>query len=702
MIFHPPTNLAKLAASAAAIAMLSACSGGTSAPDTFDRDDFSSTGTVTEIESGINVDGPISIQLEDENTFDLEDADLDLIFDEVGKLIDVSGEATLSGKLTDTLTVNSGVKTEVGLRSGAQINGDPDFGIELVADRQYLVFYLGGDANLQIENRATPGTFEEITLSSPLDSRAFIVVDPRDPMHYRFGSTALVRSYGWGESTSGLLPFSPRLGFSELDSFYGHKLDNGAMGIGFKVFDFFEIEGTRVIKDPQFSDINWDDPFASEIEARAGLNGGLNFAFGVLGIGVFSFDLVDASGTIDLGFDRQQAAFALRIDPDTSWVPEWFHFVPETEATGQLFVNGDTNFSLDLTSRFKSRIPEADVAGTLSVNNQYATLTGTTINAGQTLEASITFENETTTGRVNFPEEFMDEIQSQVRAEIDDMLSGAESKVAAMQQAKTDYEFEASLRGLRPQLPVIADSVTAYLESLPNAVELQAEQTTRNYINTTCVQNGLVRPCLRNVLGERTRNSIVDSAGNNAREEVEEAIVTPIEVMAELKKQALEGDDDALRGALKNALQAAYDQRNLKKDVSIEHDFGFPFGVRTIYTTTVERQILNAAQQKTILDARDYIDYIPAASSAYIRAQDLIDAIPADEILQSVKDQIDDTMDAIPSVGGVGYIAEGSTYRAFLTIGDTDYDVGFNVLDPLALKQGVAELIVVQMADAME
>ncbi|MEM9571970.1 MAG: hypothetical protein AAF996_10915 [Pseudomonadota bacterium] len=696
------TGLTKLAASAAVIALVTACSAGQPALETFDRDDITSSGTVTEIEGGINVDGPISIQLEEDESFDIEEADLDLLFDEVGKLIDVSGDATLSGELTDTLTVNSAVKTEVGLRTGAQINEDPDFGIELVADRQYLVFYLGGDANLQIENRATPGTFEEVTLSSPLDSRAFIVVDPRDPMHYRFGSTALVGAYGWGESTSGLLPFSPRLGFSELDSFYGHKLDNGAMGIGFKVFDFFEIEGTRVIKDPQFSEINWDDPFASEIEARAGINGGLNFAFGVLGVGVFAFDLVDTSGTIDLGFDRQQAAFALRIDPDTSWVPEWFHFVPETEATGQLFVNGNTDFSLELTSRYKSRIPEADLAGTMAVDNQSTTLTGTTINAGQTLEASITFENLTTTGRVGFPEEFMQAIQTQVRAEIDDMLNGAEDKVAALQQAKTDYEFEASLRGLRPQLPVIADSVTAYLNALPGAVEAQAEQTTRNYINNTCINSGLVKPCIRSVLSEQARDNIVESAGTNAREEVDEAIVTPLEVMAELKKQALEGDDDALRTALKAALQAAYDQRNLKKDVSIEHNFGFPFGRRTIYTTTVERQILNEAQQKTILDARNFVDYIPAASNTYIRAQDILDAIPADEVLQSVKAQVDESMDAIPEVGGVGYIAEDSTYRAFLTIGGTDYDVGFNVLDPVALKQGVAELIVLQLSAALE
>jgi hypothetical protein len=702
MTLLPTTNLTKLAASAAAIALLSACSSGTPAPETFDRDDFSSTGTVTEIERGINVDGPISIQLEDDASFDLEDVDLDLIFDEFGKLIDASGEATLSGELTDTLTVNSSVKTEVGLRSGAQINSDPDFGIELVSDRQYLVFYLGGDANLQIENRATPGTFEEITLSSPLDSRAFIVVDPRDPMHYRFGSTALVGAYGWGESTSGLLPFSPRLGFSELDSFYGHTLDNGAMGIGFKVFDFFEIEGTRVIKDPQFSDINWDDPFASEIEARAGINGGLNFAFGVLGIGVFAFDLVDASGTIDLGFDRQQAAFALRIDPDTSWVPDWFHFVPETEATGQLFVNGNTDFSLELTSRYKSRIPEADLAGTMAVDNQSTTLTGTTINAGQALEASITFEDQKTTGRVRFPEEFMDEIRAQVRTDIDDMLNDAEDKVAALQQAKTDYEFEASLRGLRPQLPVIADSVTNYLNALPGAVEARAKQTARNYMNNTCIDRGLVRACIRSVLSEGARNDIVASAGTNAREEVEEAIITPKAVMAELKKQALEGDDDDLRRALKDALQAAYDQRDLKREISIEHEFIFPFGRRTIYKTTVERQILNAAQQKTILDARDFVDYIPAASNTYIQAQAILDAIPADEVLQSVKEQVDESMDAIPEVGGVGYIAEGSAYRAFLTIGGTDYDVGFNVLDPLALKQGVAELIVVQMADAIE
>ncbi|MEL7540456.1 MAG: hypothetical protein AAGJ51_06100, partial [Pseudomonadota bacterium] len=625
---------AKLTASASAIALLSACGGGANAPERFDRDDISTTGTVTDIDGGINIDGPVSIQLEEDTTFEIDESDLDLFFDEAGKLIDVSGEASLEGEVTDTLTIASRVRTEVGFRTGAQINEDADFGIQLIEDRDYLVFYLGGDANLKIENRTTPGTFEEVTLTSPLDSKAYILVDPRDPMHYRFGSTALVASYGWGESTEGLLPFSPRLDFSELDRFDGHRLDNGAMGIGFKVFDFFEIEGTRVIKDPQFNDIDWDDPFASEIEAKAGINGGLDFSFGVLGIGVFAFDLVDTSGTIDLGFDRQQAAFDLRIQPDVSWVPEWFHFVPETEATGRLFVNGNTDFALDLTSRFKSTIPEADLAGTMSVDNESATLTGTTVNAGQTLEASITFENERTTGRVSFPPEFVDDINAQVRAEVDNMMNGAEDKVAALETAKTDYEFEASLRGLRPQLPVIADTVTTLLDSLPDSVESAAESQTRSYINNTC-RTVVTRVCLKNIVPRGTQNSIVASAGSNAREEVEDAIITPKAVMAELKKQALDGDDEALRAALKNALTAAYNQRNLSREISIEHDFGRVFGKRTVYETTVQRKILNDAQQKTILDARDYVDYIPAASQTFIQAQSIIDAIPANEVLQS-------------------------------------------------------------------
>ncbi|MEO1553590.1 MAG: hypothetical protein AAFR82_06605 [Pseudomonadota bacterium] len=690
---------AKLAASASALALLTACGGGTKSIERFDRDDFNTTGTVTEIDGGINIDGPVSIQVDEDTTFDINESDLDLLFDEVGKLIDVSGEASLEGELTDTLTVASGVRTEVGFRTGAEINEDSDFGIQLLGERDYLIFYLGGDANLKIENRNTPGTFEEVTLSSPLDSKAFIIVDPRDPMSYRFGSTALVASYGWGESTDGLLPFSPRLDFSELDSFDGHRLDNGAMGIGFKVFDFFEIEGTRVIKDPQFTDINWDDPFASEIEAKAGINGGLDFSFGVLGIGVFAFDLVDTSGTIDLGFDRQQAAFDLRIQPDVSWVPDWFHFVPETEATGRLFVNGNTSFALDLTSRYKSTIPEANLAGTMSIDNQSTTLSGTTVNAGQALEASITFENERTTGRVSFPPEFVDEIRGQVRAEVDNMMNGAEDKVAALANAKTEYEFEASLRGLRPQLPVIADSVTKLLNSLPASIESAAESQTRSYINNTCT-GSVVRLCLKTFLSKGAQSSIVAAAGSNAREEVEEAIVTPKAVMAELKLQALEGDDEALRSALKSALTAAYEQRNLSKEISVEYDFGGVFGKRTIYTTTVQRQIMNPAQQKTILDARAYVDYIPAASQSFIQAQSIIDAIQTNEILQSVKDQVDDSFDAVPSIGGVGYIAEAGTYRGFLTIGGTDYDVGFNVLDPVALSKGVAELIVLHMANA--
>ena len=173
------------------------------------------------------------------------------------------------------------------------------------------VFYVGATLDITITDPDNPAGFRTLTLETPAAGQIILISDPTDPFFYSFASQPIVGEFGSGKSRNGLVPFAPRLDFAGLDSFDGHDLEKGALGLGVKFFDFFKIGGTRVTKLPQPGDIDWDDPFDSAIEYRAGINGFFDFSFSILSVGLFDFELAEGSATLDVGLDRQQMASAV-------------------------------------------------------------------------------------------------------------------------------------------------------------------------------------------------------------------------------------------------------------------------------------------------------------------------------------------------------------------------------------------------------
>jgi len=658
---------------------------------------FTTEGEVTPVGNGYHSVGDLVMNT-GERIQRFEDADLLLDFDADGKLIDFSGETLLPSNISDTVTIASPVRAVVGMMTGAEINADDAFGILLQEETNYFVFFVSTSLDLVIGDRSDPGAVESVTLETPVGGEILIITDPTDPFLYRYGSQALIGTAGRGESTNGLIPFVPQLSHPELDSFSGHELVKGSMGLGVKVFDFFEISGTRVVKNPQFGDIDWEDPFESEIEFRAGLNGDAQFSFSILSVGLFSFDLARTSATLDVGLDRQSMAMQTRVAPDVSWVPDWFPFVPTTEVVGDWFVNGDGEFSASLGGSYRSIVPPADIAGRMQISNEGTILSGTTGDAEGEFTVSAEFRDNATMARVEFEEDFTAGLTGEVTAALDRQLAAAQQALDDLEAAIADYEFELSLRGLRSALPGIADAAISVLNGIPGTVRDAVDNATVAYIRDECITVVFAEVCLSSVVNE---NAIGDTTGADARNQATAKIAPYISMLGNLKTQAQNADSESLREALRLALLAVHGNQEFSETITVTYDFPEPFADATVYNQTVERRIIPVATAEQILAAANNIHRIGETSDIMISAQAIYDAFPTEEVFATTRQEVEDGLAQIPTLDGMGVTISGGAVDAFVTLGQQDYRVGFNVLNPTEATEGVAAIIAEQLlADA--
>ena len=658
-------------------------------PQQLGQANFSALGDTFPTDDGYQSVGTLVMNTgEREQQFD--NSDLTLSFDEEGNLLDLFGETDLPTEITDNVAINSGVKAVVGMMTGAQINADPDFGIQLIDEITYFVFYVGNTFNMTIGDPDDPSISESVTLEPPASGEIVVISDPTDPFLYYFASIPTLGELGFGNSYNGLIPFKPSLDYPGLDSFAGHTLEKASFDIGIRAFDFFNISGLRVIKEPQFGDIDWQDPLNSSIEFRAGINGDLDFSFSVLGVGLFSFDLVEASTTFDVGLDRQQAAIALQLAPDNSWEPDWFHFIPAGEINGEALVNGSGEFEFQLSGLYESEILEASLSGLMRIDNDAVTLAGATTGDGEALEVSIEFAASTTTGRVKFPDSFAGSIKEDVTAALDREIAFVEDMLAELEEAISDYEFEVSLRGIREDLPAAMDQAIAKLNEVPGIVYTRAHNGTRDYMNGVCVSYYLGTACLKDWFNV---GSYARTAGNKARDAASSAIASPRSIMSQLKAAALQADDEQLREGLRQALSQAYDNRRFSQAFTYTHDFGFPFGEYQLYKNTYTRDILTAAQADQVKTARDNAHRIQETSDHKISVQQVYDELPIREIIDEVRQEVEDALTVVPIPEGLGFSVSGTTVSAFVTVSGEDHGVSFNILNPEEMGEGVADLI---------
>ena len=667
-------------------------------PEILGRNNFTPKGDVFPTADGYQSVG--GLELTTGNMVqDFANSDLTVTFDSFGNLIGLNGDTDVPTQMSITHETEGNIRSVVDVLTGAEINADPDFGIKLIEDRNYFVYYIGVDFDMTITDRRDPQKQETITITTPYGGQSLLISDPTDSFLYRYNSTPFVGASGEGESDNGLIPFVPELDFAQLDSFTGHTIETGTKGLGIKFVDVLEISGSRVIKDPQFSDINWDDLFASTVEYKAGMNGDLNFALSIAGFGLFSFDLAEVSATVDVGLDRQHMAMSLRIAPDDALFPGAYGFSPSAEVTGSSYLNGDGDYGFFLDGVWKNQLPAADIGGMLSIENGVVGLQGSVSEGNDTLAVGLTFSNDETVGRVEFPDSFAAGINDSVSDSLDRKIAEVEQLLADLDQAKTDYDFEVSLRGLRSALPGIADEAIRTLNKIPGNARNEAKADTLDYLQNKCVGSGIARVCLDDIVDA---DDIADDAGAQAHRDALAAITAPKAAMTELKRRAQESDDETLRDALRQALADAYDHRRVRIQVSVRKSFGTPFNTTyTIYRRDNYETVLSTTDANNIATARDNVYRIQETSDIVISTQQIIDQLPTTDVITTVKAEVDQGTASVPSVEGLGYRAAGNSYDAFVTIDGTDVATAINVLKPSDVRDGVSDLLADQLLNAV-
>ena len=662
------------------------------------RDNFNTEGIVIPTADGYHSSGTLVMTINGEQKR-FENSELQLSFDAEGNLVELVGETIVPQAVSDNLSLDAQVKTTVGLFSGAHINANPDIDITLKDDMYYFVYYFGQSLDMTIGDRNGSGALSSLTLETPLGGEILFITDPTDVFYYYFAAVPFIGEAGKGESDNGFIPFIPQLDYAELDTFDGHIIEKGAFGIGFKIFDFFNLSGFKVTHQPEFSEIDLDDPLNSPIEFKMGLNGQAEFAFGILGFGLFSFDLAETSATLDVGFDRQQMAMQTVVAPDVSWVPPSFAFVPVSETVGDWFINGDGSFSTSLSSSFESKLPEAMLVGSMQIDNQNVVLKGTVDNGDKPLGVTATFFDNGVSVVVDVYANFSSGISQTVTTALDEKLVEVQQAFDDLQQATADYEFELSLRGLRSALPGLADAAISVLNAIPGTVRDEVDSAIVSYVDNyeTCVNLGLGTVCSNPLDPVVNEQKLGDEKGEVARKQAADAIAPYKTALANLKSVANAASDDAFRAAIASALQQAYNYLTFSKKITITASFPLGIGNKTVYDKTVTKTVISAANADKIKFALDNVDNIEATSNIRISAQQIYDALPVEDAITTARQEVENGLAQIPTLDGVGYTVENGVYTAYAILDGKNYEVDFNVLSPSELAAGIGRLISEQL-----
>jgi hypothetical protein len=672
------------------------------------EDNFSPQGVLTPINTG-NPDttaymneGLLEVNFGDRQQR-FENSTLELEFDSGGNLLDISGETEVPVNLSDNVTLANTTRARVGLLTGAQINADPGFGITLKDEFEYIAFYIGSSTELAIGDPNDPGITESLTLDIPIGGEIVFISDPYDPFFYYYANVPFVGEAGRGDSFNGFIPFIPQEDFDELDSFEGNIIEKGSFGIGFKVFDFFNLEGHRVTRLPNvLEDIDWENPLDSTVEYKAGVNGDASFAFSILSVGIFDFSLASSSATFDVGLDRQHAAMQTTIAPDVSWQPEWFPILPTTEVIGNWSIDGSGDFSALLSGSYESTIPQAQLSGLMVLNNDSATFSAEIPDERFPISLGIEFENDVATAFIDTPDVDINPVITDAVSEgLDRAEVAVENALSDAEAAYGNYQIAFDLNGLRSQLPAIADQVIGILNGIPQTAYDATYDSVLAGFRGTCRTYAGVTLCASAFVDEVSR---AESAARTARNRANDEIAPYIARLNTLKSRANGVEDGpAFRSALKSILLEAIENRLFSFSYTFSQGVTLEFLVTSI-DVTVSRTysntftILNSANTTTFQTAANNVDDIEPTYTVFLDTQAIFDSLPTKEIIAEVRQDVEDNVALLPVFSGAGYTASGLTLNAFIILDDQQVPVGeINPLDPVSLLAAIGDAISAQL-----
>jgi hypothetical protein len=655
---------------------------------TLSKNNLKGEGNVVETENGMSVDGKLTITTADEKEIVLDDAQITVEYNEDGSVKKLEGKAKVPSP-TDYMEFTDPVQADLGYYTGKWLNDNWDLDITLMDDRFYLAFKIALALELKVGTNSDPNATKPLSIKPPVGGHILYIFDYTDPFYYYSAAQDALGEMSFGESSEGNIPYVPIQPVDKIVMFNGKSIRGGT----FPIFKVIEVSGVQ-IRNTEFNvELVEEEPFPLSFSAGfgAGINGTFNLSLPIISWVTFEIPLGEASAavTAEAGTNgiKAQAFLNGLAKPDNSWWPEIIPVKPGGQIRALGYVQQDGAFDLELSGDFNLELPDNTYAveGIMGVNNEAFTMAGSVLASGMTWAAGAEFRKGETEFKANPPQELMDNINSLVNGNIDSAFIKAETALADLEKATADYELELSLRGFRSAIPAIvseakkriADEIAAGIKSGQD----QAAKILSDEGLALCSDNIASQV---NKLDDPYINAL--DRLNKAASETNDSETTRIEIEGALR-------DLAKLNRLKASITVTITAGN--KEVRVLGVVVTPTcTIKSNFdrTVSIDAEVLTSAQVALLNQAADNVKYIAETSDIKIKAQEIFDHIPAKEIMEQLKADIQNGTKTIPSIEEVGFIKNHTTGKYsfyWIANGNKKELDDINILDPASIADAI-------------
>jgi hypothetical protein len=627
-------------------------------PHHFTRDDLQPEGDVVETADGYAVKGALHVNTQ-EGKRSLVNADLDVKFDEDGRLRSVSGSAQIPSP-HERISFEDPVQADVGFFSGRFLNENRDFNILLQDDTDYFVFNFKVTLQMNIATGETgEGATKPLVVKAPLGGQLLMIIDYNDPMYYVYGAQDLIGAAGIGWSYHGRIPFRPWHPVEDLGMFDGKNTRTGT----FPVFKILSVTGQMVDNEYTELHLSLEDPFTSDLRMgyQAGYNGEMALDLFMKDIVGIEMPLAEGSGglwrEVSVQDIFQGHAYIKGVSSELDWWPTFIPVKPAHELQVSGFVKSDGDFGIDLHGQYGWELPSGThaMSGDFQLDPEHMLISGAVQSGEDVMRLTGNVTADATTVSVEPPQSLLDGISARVNGELDDRINEAQEAWEELQDATADYEFELSLRGLRSALPGVCDRARSELSSRISS-ELKKHE------------------------GEIYYGQLKDHI--YAKDDAYYAAIARLKAAAQQIQ-----DNDATRREIENALRALAAKKIFKTT------FEYKVFGRVVKTVNISQRIMSDTQANQLITAANNVKYIKESWDRKIRAQQIYDNIPDKEIFERVKDDIENGVVIIPDLDEFGFVyGHGGTptFEIFAIIGGERHELG--EVDVFSVPAMTAEL----------
>lgn len=655
---------------------------------TLSRKDLKAEGNVVATDNGMSVDGKLTITTEGGKEVVLEDAIITVEYNDDGTVKSIGGKSTVPSP-TDYIEITDPVQADLGYYTGKWLNENWDLDVTLLDERFYLAFRIAVALEMKVGANSDPNATKPLSIKPPVGGHILFIFDFTDPFYYYSAAKDPLGEISFGESFEGNIPYIPIQPVAEIVPFNGKSIRGGT----FPIYKVIEVSGV-LIRNMEFNvELVEEEPFPQSFPAgyNVGVNGAFDLSLPIRRWITFAIPVGEASAAVTAATGTDgiiaQAFVNGLAKPDNSWWPEIIPVKPAGQIRTSGYVQQDGAFDLVLSGDFNLELPSDtySVEGTMGLNNEAFTMTGSVLANDLTWAAGAEFRKDETEFKAKPPQELTDNINSLVNANIDSAFIKAETALEDLEKAIADYEFELSLRGLRSVIPtIVSEAKKRIADGIATGIKSGQDQA-----NEILSDEGLAL-CSDNIASQVNK---LDDPYINALDRLNAAA-------------AQENDNQTFRKEIEGALRDLAKLNRLKASITVTITAGNKevkalgvvvtpkCTVKSNFTrpVSIDVEVLTNEQVALLNQASDNVKYIAATSDIRIEAQEIFDRIPAQEILEQVRSDLETGTKTIPSIEEVGFINHhhDDSFSFYWIVNGEQTDLeDVNIFDPASLANAI-------------